>query len=529
VAAENRWHAALLAHPGQTAAVLGLGQALAAQHRFAAARELLSELARRQPSRAEPMVALVRTLIVEGDLQAALPLARELVARDAGRIEHALQLGRVLEAGASMEEAGARYRQLAVAQPQSVEPMLAHAELAARQGDLASARAAFAALLARVPAQIPALLGLAAVCAELGDAEQADHALSQATAIAPNQPQVRLARAACAETLGRLDIARLALLEARSAMPWRVEPLLHLAQLALRQGKLEVAATHGQALLAAHPRNLSARLTAFDTTIAGGVEAARAVLALLADELPEHREVQQRLARLDWMDGSVERARARCARIHAHDPRLRGGPDPIERLDRHPLPSPNGEIRAFLLVRNEAPRLPWLLAYYRRLGVDRFLVLDNGSEDGTRDLLLAQGGDVHLFHTPASFAASAAGMSWTNRLLDAHGSGAWCLTIDADEVLVYPHAEAAALPVLCRYLDGVGAEAMVAPMLDFYAAEPLDRVAYRPGQSLIEAFPWFDADGYVRRDGSDFPYSYVRRDPIAVTGPGHGRREPAFP
>src|SRR3954469_16381366 len=27
----------------------------------------------------------------------------------------------------------------------------------------------------------------------------------------------------------------------------------------------------------------------------------------------------------------------------------------------------------------------------------------------------------------------------------------------------------------------------------------------------------------------NFPVSYVRRDPIAVPGPGHGRREPAFP
>ena len=43
-------------------------------------------------------------------------------------------------------------------------------------------------------------------------------------------------------------------------------------------------------------------------------------------------------------------------------------------------------------------------------------------------------------------------------------------------------------------------------MLDFYAAEPLDQVAYRPGQSPDRAVPWFDADGYVRRDGSDFPY-----------------------
>jgi hypothetical protein len=31
-------------------------------------------------------------------------------------------------------------------------------------------------------------------------------------------------------------------------------------------------------------------------------------------------------------------------------------------------------------------------------------------------------------------------------------------------------------------------------------------VDYAPGQSLIEAFPWFDATGYVRRDSNDFPY-----------------------
>jgi hypothetical protein len=71
------------------------------------------------------------------------------------------------------------------------------------------------------------------------------------------------------------------------------------------------------------------------------------------------------------------------------------------------------EIRAFLLVRNELVRLPWLLAYYRALGVDRFLVLDNASDDGTAQWLLEQGPDVHVFHTAASFTASGAGMCWT--------------------------------------------------------------------------------------------------------------------
>jgi glycosyltransferase involved in cell wall biosynthesis len=163
-------------------------------------------------------------------------------------------------------------------------------------------------------------------------------------------------------------------------------------------------------------------------------------------------------------------------------------------------------VRAFLLVRNEAVRLPWLLSYYRGLGINRFLVLDNGSDDGTREWLLAQGPDVHVFHTAASFAASGAGMRWTNRLLDEHGTGTWCLTVDADEVLVYPGVETLPVKGLVAYLDAVEAEALAAPMIDLYAAAPLDTVEYAPGQSLIEAFPWFDGSGYVRRDSNDFPF-----------------------
>ena len=78
--------------------------------------------------------------------------------------------------------------------------------------------------------------------------------------------------------------------------------------------------------------------------------------------------------------------------------------------------------------------------------------------------------------------------------------------IDADEVLVYPGCETVPLPALAAHLDRAGAEAMAAPMLDLYAAAPLEQVRYQPGESLIEAFPWFDATGYVRRDSNDFPY-----------------------
>jgi tetratricopeptide (TPR) repeat protein len=413
----------------------------------------------------------------------------------------------MLELRAEHARAMARYVSIAEAHPHAPEPVLVAAELALRLGDLAAARGRFEAVLARDASRLEAELGLAAVLAELGLGDEAQAAIGRALALAPNQPGVHLRRAQVAETLGRLEAARMALLEARSAMPHREEPLAQLVQLALRHGQTEAAARNAAALLAAHPRSLDARLAGFDAAMArGAVEEAQAILATLASELDGHREVQRRLARLDWLDGAIARARRRWAQITRFDARLHGGPDAVARMDQHPLPPPEGELRAFLLVRNERARLPWLLDHYRRQGVDRFLVLDNDSDDGTREWLLGQGPDVHLFHTTASFATSGAGMRWTNRLLDEHGAGAWCLTIDADEVLVYPHAESLPLKGLTAWLDAVDAEAFVAPMIDMYAEAPLDEVAYEPCQSLIEAFPWFDATGYVRRDSNDFPY-----------------------
>ena len=507
VAAESRWHMALLLHPGQDQAVLGLARALTGQHRFAEARAVLAGLSARDPERHEPLAALVRTLLAEGDLDAAAASAAALAALAPRNHTDRLLQGEVREAACDFAGAAEVYRSASADAPQDRSAEMALARLAARQGDLGTARELFAATLGAHPGQLDALIGLTGVLAELGLADEADAIAVEATRRAPNQPRTHLARANAAETTGRLNSARLALLEARSVLPWRVEPLLELARLALRHGQQDAIAERGASLIGGHPRHLAARLAAFDCAMAGaGLEQARAIIASLAEELPRHREVERRLARLEWQDGAIEPARVRWRRITRHDIRLHGGPDPIERLDRHRLPPADGEVRVILLVRNERVRLPWLLDYYRGLGTSRFLVLDNGSDDGTGEWLLGQPDDVHVFRTEASFAASGAGMRWINRLLDEHGCGAWCLTVDADEVLVYPGVERARLPELAAYLDGSGAEAMAAPMLDLYADAPLDAVRYLPGQSLIEAFPWFDGAGYVRRDSNDFPY-----------------------
>ncbi len=58
-----------------------------------------------------------------------------------------------------------------------------------------------------------------------------------------------------------------------------------------------------------------------------------------------------------------------------------------------------------MTVRNEALRLPSTLRQHRALGVNRFFVVDNGSTDGTLDLLAGEP-DVHVFTTADSYAGS---------------------------------------------------------------------------------------------------------------------------
>ena len=139
-------------------------------------------------------------------------------------------------------------------------------------------------------------------------------------------------------------------------------------------------------------------------------DAAEPLVEALHEAYPDHREVKKRLARVEVGHGRYVSARRLWAEVTCHDRRISGPPLHLERLDSRPIPAPAGEIRLFTRLRNEAVRLPWLFDFYRRQGVDRFFVVDNGSDDGSRDWLLAQP-DTHCSSprtpTPSTAAGSA--------------------------------------------------------------------------------------------------------------------------
>ena len=180
------------------------------------------------------------------------------------------------------------------------------------------------------------------------------------------------------------------------------------------------------------------------------------------------------------------------------------------------LPS-RDQIRAFARCRNESLRLPAFLRHYRQLGVDRFFVVDNDSSDGSADYLAAQP-DVRLFRTSNRYGDASSGTAWLNALLAQFGVGGWCLTVDIDELLVFPGSENTSLRTFTTYLDRQGIDALACLLLDLYPAGPLEDCAYTAGDDLLKASPFFDIGPYSSSPGRVCPA-------VEITG---GVRERVF-
>jgi hypothetical protein len=184
----------------------------------------------------------------------------------------------------------------------------------------------------------------------------------------------------------------------------------------------------------------------------------------------------------------------------------------LTRIDSRPISDNRGEIRAFMVVWNDLLRLDSVLKHYRRLGVNRFFIVDSGSTDGTLDYLAAAP-DVHAFS-----ASGDGGIDSIHALLDTFGAGHWTLTVDADELFIYPHYEQLELPLFCRYLDHVGSQAVPCVSLDMYAASPVGDAVHSPGAPLLDTCRYFDAA----------PYRIVRTDVCPYFEINGGLRERAF-
>ena len=174
------------------------------------------------------------------------------------------------------------------------------------------------------------------------------------------------------------------------------------------------------------------------------------------------------------------------------------------------------DILVFSTLRNERVRLPFFLRYYRDLGVNHFLIVDNDSDDGSREYLAEQS-DVSLWTSDASYKRSRFGVDWLNWLQMKYGHAHWTLVVDPDEFFVYPFCDTRPLRALTDWLDASSIKSFSAMLLDMYPKGPFDLHPYRDGQDPFEIAQYFDSGNYMIERNHTYGNLWIQGGPRART------------
>ncbi|WP_394151723.1 glycosyltransferase family 2 protein [Loktanella salsilacus] len=186
------------------------------------------------------------------------------------------------------------------------------------------------------------------------------------------------------------------------------------------------------------------------------------------------------------------------------------------------------DILVFSTFRNEDLRLPHFIQYYRGLGVNHFIMVDNDSTDGGAAFLKDQP-DVTLFHAQASYKRARFGVDWLNWLQRKYGHGHWTLVVDPDELLVYPFCDTRPLRALTDWLDASSIKSFGAMLLDMYPKGRINDVPYRRGGDPLQVAEWFDSGNYNIQRNPKFGNLWIQGGPRARTFfPTEPARAPAL-
>lgn len=159
-------------------------------------------------------------------------------------------------------------------------------------------------------------------------------------------------------------------------------------------------------------------------------------------------------------------------------------------------PLSGSDLPLVFVVKDNKRFMRSFVRHYRKLGVTRFLCVDDNSSDGTREFLLEQA-DVDVFASNVDYKGAARSKRWRELLFDAHGHDRWYLNVDADEFLIFDGCEERSARDLIAALEREGLRRTPAPMIDAYPGVDISAAAF---DGTTDAFPWTVA-GFVDRSG----------------------------
>lgn len=146
------------------------------------------------------------------------------------------------------------------------------------------------------------------------------------------------------------------------------------------------------------------------------------------------------------------------------------------------------------VIRNEMTMLPHFLEHYRSMGVKSFIMIDNLSDDGSREYILNQP-DVVLYSADTDYNKSHYGVAWQQAVLSSHCLNKWVLMADADEFLVYPDLETKDLAMYVSSIEDIGYDCVKTEMVDMYPPGDLEEADFAQSRP-------FDCASYFDRSHS---------------------------
>lgn len=169
------------------------------------------------------------------------------------------------------------------------------------------------------------------------------------------------------------------------------------------------------------------------------------------------------------------------------------------------------KITLYATMRNEMGFLPAFLNHYRSIGYEQFLILDDGSDDGSSDLLRMQP-DVVVLQADLAYGApmifvdpdghrrpERAGIYFKIALPHVFCPGAYVSYFDADEFLFLPPGIESITDIIAR-LEAEGAASVVTSLVEFFPADAEGLTGDLPQsfEALLEAYPCFEPEALVR-------------------------------
>ena len=128
------------------------------------------------------------------------------------------------------------------------------------------------------------------------------------------------------------------------------------------------------------------------------------------------------------------------------------------------------ELVVLCLLRNGGPFVEAFVEHYSSLGAKHLVFLDNGSEDGTIEILKGYE-NVTVLRSQLPYKKYQ--IVFKKYLIERFGRGRWSLYVDVDELFDYPFSDVVGLGSFLGYLNGEGYTAVVAYMLDMFSEKPL--------------------------------------------------------